>query len=707
MKWTRRILFCCVVELILLQSSHANSDINLFDLSFEQLLQVKVISAAKQEQSISEAAASISVITANQIERRGYQYLDDALRDLPGIDFIRLHGAYPNIMSFRGSYGDENKRLLLLIDGIDENSLNGSFEMGGYAYSLHNVERIEVIWGPGSALYGANALSGIINIITKHDNYADNGFFLAKGIASFSGQTEKMSYHHSDQQHAFSFSASRYSTDGPKFTNRHPDFSDAYMDKVKSLTFRYSNKQKESTTTFGGHLFDSPMGDGTFSMSPTETLGLPGSGHQNTGNGGFLNFDINGASPSLWQPYTQTVFLEHKQQVDLQWSWNSRFYRRETGIDDDSYSYFYLGDDQFRFGRWTHQSTRLGFDFQLNYQLDDNRSWVSGIQYFHDDLEKGYRATIDGGSNLTIDNIELINLDSTFAEPDMLNQDNLGLFSQYIQAIEFNGKTELTLGFRFDDNESYGSSLSPRIAMVNSPSTRTPWRFRANYGEAFRAPAVFERFSASGVRKANPSLKPEEVKTFELAASYRFKKSILKATIFNNQLDNVITAVLLNDGRNQNQNVGSAEIDGIELDFNSELTESLKLTFNYTYQRGKQASTESSFDIPNVADNKFNLGIDYSLNDNSSLYFSGNWVDDRTVAITNPLNKVDGYFNSHLTFRQINLFNSGIKINLTINNLFDREYLDPGIRSADGASIFATVHEQPGRTYTAEISYSF
>src|SRR5438105_2604136 len=127
----------------------------LSTFSLEELMSIKVITASKYEQKINEAPSTMLVITAKQIEERGYEELDDALRDIPGMDLQHVSGAFPVIRTFRGMYGDENRRLLFMIDGIVENSIIGGFEMGGPAYSLHNAERIEIIWGPGSALYGA------------------------------------------------------------------------------------------------------------------------------------------------------------------------------------------------------------------------------------------------------------------------------------------------------------------------------------------------------------------------------------------------------------------------------------------------------------------------------------------------------------------------------------------------------------------------
>lgn len=202
-------------------------------LSIEELLNIEVVTASRIGQKLSEAPATMLVITSQQIEERGYEELDDALRDIAGIDLIHVSGGFPSIRTFRGMYGDENRRILFLIDGIVENSLIGSFEMGGPAYSLHNVERIEIIWGPGSALYGANAFGGVINMITKKGENM-KALYFQKGAGSYNTSFEKLMVGIKKSNFDISFSGSNYSTDGPRFTNRDPNYSNAYVDNARS-----------------------------------------------------------------------------------------------------------------------------------------------------------------------------------------------------------------------------------------------------------------------------------------------------------------------------------------------------------------------------------------------------------------------------------------------------------------------------------------
>jgi outer membrane receptor for Fe3+-dicitrate len=121
-----------------------------------------VVTASKKEQKVSEAPAAVYVITEKQIRSRGYRTLVDALHDVPGFDFQHTYGVYPELVHQRGFIG-ENNRTLIYIDGIPDNNMNDFIPYGGMRFPLDNVERIEIVSGPASALYGANAFNGIIN----------------------------------------------------------------------------------------------------------------------------------------------------------------------------------------------------------------------------------------------------------------------------------------------------------------------------------------------------------------------------------------------------------------------------------------------------------------------------------------------------------------------------------------------------------------
>jgi len=130
-------------------------------------LTTQVASVSKTSESLREAPATVLVITGEEIQRRGYLDLEQLLHDLPGFDISRLNGAFYSTIYQRGYNAPQNDRNLLLVDGIEQNDLGFGSVYLSRQYPLTNIDRVEVIYGPASTMYGANAYTGVISVITK------------------------------------------------------------------------------------------------------------------------------------------------------------------------------------------------------------------------------------------------------------------------------------------------------------------------------------------------------------------------------------------------------------------------------------------------------------------------------------------------------------------------------------------------------------
>ncbi len=270
-------------------------------------MNIKVVTASGYAQTTAEAPSTILVITAQQIAERGYEQLEDALRDVPGIDMVHVNGYAPTLFYFRGCTEPQNLRALFMIDGIVENNIIGSNDMAGPAYSLYNVERIEIIWGPASALYGANAFGGIINIITKKGKDI-NGFHAEAGRGTFNTSFANATMGEKKDNYEYSLAGSLYNTDGPVFANRDPQYSASFVDHAYSFNGTFSYYSDKSKATLGYREYRTPMGWGTYLNSPTVYLGLPDQGYGNTDTTGILSRNFNGQRPGVNDVYLRTGF---------------------------------------------------------------------------------------------------------------------------------------------------------------------------------------------------------------------------------------------------------------------------------------------------------------------------------------------------------------------------------------------------------------
>lgn len=650
MNYTKRYFLIIISILYLVfDSKGQNTDSlgYLYSLSLKELMEVNIITASKKEEPVNQAPATMMVITYEQIRDRGYESLEDALRDLPGIDFVHVQGTFPTIWALRGAYGDENKRTVLMIDGVIENNILEGNVLGGPQYSLHNVEQIEVIWGPASALYGANAFSGIINIITKKGKNI-NGFEYQKGYGSYNTKFDKFLTGMSKDDFEFSLSGSLYNTDGPVFKERHPEYNNSYVDNAYSLVGRIKLKN----ITLGFNRFDRPMGEGQFSNTPG-FYELPPYGYQNSEgtSWGMAQTDINGKKGSLWHSITQTTFFSTNYNITSNLLLSGKVFYRKTGIAEDSYEYDYAGDGKFNRDTYAHTSSSITGELQLDYTINGNQDIISGVQYERSDVERGYRGT------------EIISDNGQYRIKRLLDKNqrinniyqNFAGYTQYRLKTKLMKSTNFILGLRYDYNDIYGKTLNPRLGFVIKQNKKLV--IKGLYRTAYRAPNSFEMFTETNVRVKNPGLVPERVKGCETGIGYGITGNILiEGSFFYNKFKNIIVSNVpvgdvTGDGieNYQNQNKGTAEIWGIELKMNAFLTKDFSIYANYTFQGATQTDIANSFDIPNIADHKGNFRCKYIFKDFLIIHFSENMVGKRSTATSNPFNEIDGYFISNFT----------------------------------------------------------
>ncbi len=657
-----------------------------------------VVTASKIAQKVGDAPATIMVITAEQIAERSYDYLDDALRDLPGFHFVHVHGSYPTLWSQRGLMGDENKRTLLLIDGIVENNILEGNVLGGPQYSLHNVKQIEVIWGPASALYGANAFNGIINIITKKGAEID-GFEYHKGFGSFNTEFDKFLIGTEKNGVDVTLSGSLYNTDGPVFEKLHPEFSTSFVRQAYSLVGRLRYKG----AVFGFSRYDRPMGEGPFTNSPTEVFGLPLYGYENSEGqqeyGGYSPVGFNGEEGSLWHSVTNTGFVTVEHKVNEQLTLSGKVFARRSGIADDSFEYDYdnsLGDF-YRYA-YVHWSNTAGGDVQATYRLNDDQNVIAGLQIEQSDVEKGYRQAVP------VTPLRNRNADTRIS--NIYN--NLAAYAQYSHKFNLLHSAALTAGIRYDDNNVYGSTTNPRLGLVVHVNEQ--WRIKTLFGSAYRAPNNYELFTKTAVRIPNPDLQPEKVRTFEFGLSGSPDRNwLLEINGFYNDFSDIIVSnvdIGDTDGNGkpntQNKNVGTAEIYGLEFKVAAKIGQ-LNGYANFTTQDGERKQPGLKIDPFNVADFTANFGLNAPAWDLFTIDGSVNVVGVRTTAPTNPRNFIDGYTRVNLAVTSRPMLNDKIRFTLAVQNLLDAEYLDPGIRAANG-QYYSTQLYQPGRTIYVKLT---
>ncbi len=242
---------------------------DLLSMTLEELLNVEVTTASKVSQKIREAPSTIRIITADQIKERGYFTLEQALADLPGFQFRNINGF--NTYSFLRGIPSQNNLILLLVDGVQINELNSGGYYGGGQFDLSNTEKIEIVYGPSSALYGTNAVSGIINIITRKPEKPNAGY-ISGSLGNFRTSSLDFGYEYTDDKGDLGFRiAGMYKTSEKadlreekgdyNWTDNMENFEDDYSVngyfRYKNLTAGITSQLKQSSRTTSYKTIDS------------------------------------------------------------------------------------------------------------------------------------------------------------------------------------------------------------------------------------------------------------------------------------------------------------------------------------------------------------------------------------------------------------------------------------------------------------------
>ncbi|MCE5324526.1 TonB-dependent receptor [bacterium] len=486
---------------------------------------------SKKAEKISKAPACVSVITGDQIERWGYRTLGEALRRIAGM-YVSSDRNY-DYLGVRGysSPGDYNTRILLLIDGMRINdTMYDSATVGlDLPVDIKSIERIEVAKGPGSALWGTNALLGVVNIITKKARRKDEVRF----TQSYGSDAENKSY-------------LQYENTSPDGLNIIAAFSTLKSQGQKSIFFpEYVEsgvcdglaRNVDGTNADHGYIAASY---GQLKMTycsgymrkviPTGSFGTTFNDDGNFTKDSRTHFDLS---------YETKMGASEQDTLQARVFYGDYLYEGEYVYDTDSDP---LVNIDYNRCKWF--GTELRSIINLNNQL----SLTSGIEY-----TRTYSVQLD---NYNLDPfLMLIN-----------SRGSLSVFSYYLQADKDISPTlKLVGGIRLDDYSTFGTHSSPRTAVIYQPTHSDTLKLL--YGTAFRAPNFYEMDYCDGVTTiGNQNLQPENLTNVELVWEKALSNETrITTSFFNFKLDDVITQTINDDDMIQFVNNGCVRSRGIEV----------------------------------------------------------------------------------------------------------------------------------------------
>ena len=634
----------------------------------------EVISIATgSAQPISKAPAVASVITTKEIKEIGARDLDEVLETIPGLHVARNTIANNPIYTFRGIYTGFNPQVLVLINGISiTNLFNGDRNLVWGGMPVESISRIEVIRGPGSAIYGADAFAGVINIITKNakeidgteigarfgsfntkegwilhgGNYAGFDFAFMAEVKSTDGHDEDID---SDLQSAFDLLLATNASLAPGSTNNGRDNIDVRLDIRKDHWIFRGGLQRRRNLEIG-------FGVGAALDSVAEYESDRWNADLTYHNSEFAeNWDVQG----------QVSFFNTSQEVDentVLFPPGSFLVLPPPAMPIGPFPDGIIGNPEVWERHWRFNFTALftGFeDHAIRFGTGYTTSEIYRVREANNFSPLGFGVVTDVS-------------DTPFVFLPEKHRDNKYGFIQDVWS--FANDWELTAGIRYDDYNDFGDTWNPRAALVWS--ARHDTTIKLLYGQAFRAPSFSEfRNQNNPVALGNDELDPEEIETFELAVDFRPMEDFrVGANVFYYEWDDIIRFVPDGGGTSTAQNIGEQEGFGAELEMEWMPTSNLTFLANYAFQDSEDKDTDE--DAGNAPHHQIYARANWEFLPNWHLTSAFNYVIDRDRPPGDMRDELDDYQTFDLTLRS-KAFSDQWEFAVGVRNLFNSSPEEP------------------------------
>ncbi len=540
-------------------------------------LEPVVVTATKIETPQEELGATVTVITEDDLKTYHYESVGDALRQVPGIE-IQRSGSLGKLTDMR-IRGSSTSQVQVLVDGVRVKPPTiGTVDLSDL--SIDQIERIEIVRGPQSTIYGADAIGGVVHIITK------------RGQGPFSATASSEAGNYDTLRHRLGFGGSYGLLDYA--------MTGSWLES--NGQFKNDNSDQRAVTARVGLALPA---NGRLSLSAR---------YNRTFNGLPVDTTIPTSPFFLLDP--DTTQLSETTIVSLQWT------QRPVPWYELS----------LRFGQlWSH----LGFQDLFtpgdvaagNFDAFDSRSHINPrrreaelINSFHlgkwNTLSVGLEHRREEGQSLLTGVLapdDRVAFTKKIDVGSVFIQDELRLFDRVF----------LSGGRRVEDNNAFGSATTHR-AGVAVVVRETGTKLRGTWGEGFRAPTIFDLFFPGG---SNPKLKPERSESWDAGVDQKLWRNRIRlgATYFENKFSDLIQFDLVTF---QPENVAKARTEGVEFASAVDILDNLFFTGNYTYTNSKNLNTGQP--LRRVIPHRYNFGV--------------TWDPIRALSLFTQVNVVSGQF---------------------------------------------------------------
>ncbi|MEE2902061.1 MAG: TonB-dependent receptor [Myxococcota bacterium] len=680
-------------------------------LTIEEIVNSLVVSASNREESSLRAPAWVITITQEDFAKRGYFELSDVLDDLPSMDIIRTYGDPYFKNYWRGYRKLLGSPYLLMIDGVTFNHLwlNETTIMA--AMPLSNIERIEVLYGPASAVYGPNAAMGVINVVTKSDHKTTTT--KVRSTAAIRSPTESYNKisHMTDVVDASVFHKS--SAFRASIATR---FASGVLDPNIGERFEWTKDKYFSDRQLWGDFVDRPALGGSFN-SPIEQRGIDARLYlKNTeiaaqyfslrvGTGTSFAADKL-QSRAIYALTERSAYLRHNQEFGDALVSKTLIRYRESDVDSPTIS---LERDPVEntvnLSYWLslNRSFSLLQDFrfiagQNLIDTGDELLISSGLNYERRDLERAYRKAGDEqpwwDPNIPFSG-DPSGVSYEFPIPEskdpvLENRNKLDAIGLYLLArYNFLSDHSIDVGGRLDYNQLL-DTLEPTFRGGYIGQFIDQLTVKLLYGQAIQEPTWRELFGAWSGTGSNPGLKSERSQSVELSLSYQIGWLFTQANSFFIEYEDAII-------NTSAQNIGTRRIFGADFGIQAlppvPGIQQLKIWAYYSplfYAKQTESETSASLvDVGDLAAHKIIAGATATLNEQLGASLFGRCASARKPVSTNP-SAFDTTCTLDANIFLTDLLVDGMSLNLRGTNLLDSRNFHPGVGEADSG-------ETPGR----------
>ncbi|MCU4675144.1 TonB-dependent receptor [Catenovulum sp. 2E275] len=670
---------------------------DFFDDFYGSEQMVEIATGIKTQ--IYKAPAVATVFTAEQIKNMGATDIDDVLETVPGLHISRNAIGYNPIYSFRGIYSSNNGQALMMINGTPiTNSFTGNRNQVWGGMPVEAIARIEVMRGPGSAIYGADAFAGVINIITKNaDDIADNQVAYRAGTFDTHDVWLTLAGHSGNFKYASIFEY--HKTDGSDkiITADRQTLNDiAHGTSVSNAPGQVSRYTENYDYRGELNYHDLTIRAGIQKRLRGIGIGLaealdPSSRQSST----RWNFDIS---------YDKQLTPNFEYQIKASYFDTTQEVEKDYIIYPSGYANSYpdglIGNPEVferhkrlnfnaLYSGWSTHKIRFGMGYHNAdlYKTKETKNFSFGAN----------GENIPPGSPLQ----DVSDTDYIFLKERA--RDNTYLFIQDVW--NFTNDWELTTGIRYDQYSDFGSTTNPRLALVWSTSLNLSTKLL--YGKAFRAPSFSELGNINNPSQlGNPNLNPETIETTELVFDYHPANSMSAiVSFYQYNWDEIIILIPDNDEENilTSQNYGKQSAQGAELELNWKYNDILNISINYAYSDAKNDLTNQK--VLYVPAHQWFIQTELNLSESLHLNIRNNIIQDRQRALSDSRKDIDDYLLTDLALRWSPV-NIPIELALISKNIFNVDAREPSLNRKEVVYLPNDL-PLPGRTLFGEIRYRF